>query len=282
MAELLLAPPVQVHPERRGGKKHKDNIWIVLHTTEGHEGEKSAEALALACTREGDRINPETGRRFGSSYQYVLDIGQVIPLVPEDVVSLSARDPANEKGIHIVFPGFARQTREEWLDVVSSAYIDQCVLLLRDIHRRTSIPLVKLTVDEVKASESGLIDHKTVTDAFHKTDHQDVGPGFPWDVLDDRIAAPGVVITRTRRTTNNQEDDVPIAIKFKDADPVFAVNGMIASFVPTGEIYDALLGIHAVPPAGEIVPVERFVFKSLRLIGEMPPGFTAEDFHSVG
>jgi hypothetical protein len=284
MAGLVLAPPAPIHTERKGGKKNKPNIWIVLHTTEGHEGEHSAESLAAACGRKGDRTDPATGHRFGSSYQYVLDLGQVIPLVPEDVVSFSA-PPANVNGIHIVFPGFARQSRDEWLDVVSSEYIDQCVLLVHDISRRTSIPLVKRTVDEVKASKSGYIEHKTVSDAFHKTDHSDVGPGFPWDVFAARVAESSRRFHSrrgTNGTTRNKEDDVPIAIKSDDNDAVFTLNGMNATHVPSGEIYNVLVVLKAAPPAKEIAIVSRSIFKSLRLIGDMPPGYTADDFLAVG
>ena len=74
---------------------------------------------------------------------------------------------------------------------------------------------------------------------------------------------------------------MPIAIKSTDNDAVFTLNGMIASFVPTGAIYNTLIVLRAAPPAGEIALVDRSVFRSLRLLGEIPPGFTAKDFHSV-
>lgn len=185
---LVIAERVHAHRERHGGRKRRRNTLIVLHTTEGGEGANAAEALASACTRPGDRPKEDGSGMFGSSYHWVVDTDRVIPIVPEDVVAFSARG-ANDDGIHIVFPGRASQSRQAWLDPVSSAYIDECALLMVDINRRTGIPLVPLDVRQVQARHSGYIDHGIVSDAFGLTDHTDVGDGFPWDVLAQRIAA---------------------------------------------------------------------------------------------
>jgi len=186
--QLVLAPRVQAHRERFGGKKRRRSSLIVLHTTEGGEGLSGAEGLASLCTLPGDRVKKDGSGMFGSSYHYVVDTDRVIPIVPEDVIAFSASG-ANEDGIHIVIPGSASQTRAQWLDEITSAYIDQCVLMAVDISRRSGIPLVKRTVLEVQQHASGYIDHKIVSDAFGLTDHHDVGAEFPWDVFADRIRA---------------------------------------------------------------------------------------------
>ena len=187
---LVFAPRVTAHAERIGSRKPRRNTLIVLHTTEGGEGPTKAEDLASQCTKKGDRPKKDGSGMFGSSYQYVVDTDRVIPIVPEDFVSFSARG-ANDDGIHIVIPGKAAQSRDEWLDAVTSAYIDQCAVLAIDISRRTGIPLVKLTVEAVQRRASGYIDHKIVSDAFGLTDHSDVGPNFPWDVFAARLTEFG-------------------------------------------------------------------------------------------
>jgi hypothetical protein len=52
-----------------------------------------------------------------------------------------------------------------------------------DVHHDLDIPLRRLSADQVVAGGSGYCDHATISAAYHKTDHSDVGAGFPWDVL---------------------------------------------------------------------------------------------------
>lgn len=40
---------------------------------------------------------------------------------------------------------------------------------------------------ELRAGTRGYCDHATVRDAFGRTDHFDVGPAFPWDILASEI-----------------------------------------------------------------------------------------------
>lgn len=178
---VVFGPRAIVHDDRYGAIKARPNRLIVLHTTEGGEGLASAEQLAMFTTLPGDRPNGHGGM-FGSSYQYVTDTWRIIPLVPENVVSYSA-PPANNDGIHIVFPGKAAQTRDEWLDSFTFDYIGQCALLMDDIHERTNIPLEHLTDAEILAGRAGYCDHHAISRTYGQTNHTDVGSSFPWDVL---------------------------------------------------------------------------------------------------
>ena len=182
----VYGPRIKVHPDRTGGTKKVANWLIVLHTTEGSEGDNSAEALASLLTQPGDRQG--TNGMYGASYNYVTDNDRVLPAVPENIVSYSA-PPANDFGIHIVLPGKASQTREQWLDTVSRKYIRQAASVMVDISKRTDIPLTRLTVQQMLAKKPGYCDHDDVSDAWHKTTHYDLGENFPWDVLAADIAA---------------------------------------------------------------------------------------------
>lgn len=188
MTTATYAPRVYVHPDRYGVRKTKPNLWAVLHTSEGSEGHNSAEALAGYLGQPGDRPNGRGGY-YGSSYHTIFDTTQVIPAVPYDTVAYSAGG-GNAHGIHGCFPGKAGQTREQWLDPVSRAMIRHAAAWLVDLEEEFGIPVgIKMSVAEMQQYRSGLADHHTVSLAFRKSTHTDVGPGFPWDVLAADIAA---------------------------------------------------------------------------------------------
>lgn len=183
-------PRCRVHDDRIGAVKTQGaNRLFVLHTTEGGEGPNSAEALCSFLGTPGDRQVPGSNppRMFGASYQYLIDTDRILPAVEESVVAYSAAG-ANHDGVHACFPGKANQTRVQWLDPVSRAMIGQCAELMLDRMPKLGIPFNRLTVDEVVAGRSGYCDHWTISRAYGLSDHTDVGPNFPWDVLASDIA----------------------------------------------------------------------------------------------
>lgn len=221
----VYAPRVSVHPDRYGATKSGSNRLFVLHTSEGAEGLTSAENLAAYMTRPGDRTT-DSGRVYGSSYQYVLDTDRVIPCVPEGVVSYSASG-ANHDGIHICFPGKAGQTREQWLDTISRAMIHQCAELLVERSGPTGIPLVRRSVADVLATMRGVCDHHVISLAYRRSTHTDVGPNFPWDVLAADVNAlqspPPLPIVPVYDIRTYKEDFTmtPILVRFQGYKNVF-------------------------------------------------------------
>lgn len=175
------APRVFVHPDRCGATKSGVNRLLVLHTSEGAELPSSAEALGSFMGQPGDRPNT-SGGRYGSSYHCITDTERLIPAVPNDVVAYSAAG-ANHDGVHLCIPGKAGQTREQWLDTNSRAFIRQAAMWLVDQSRAENIPLVRRNAAQVKAGAAGVCDHDAVSKAFGQSSHWDVGPNFPWDVL---------------------------------------------------------------------------------------------------
>lgn len=155
-------------------------LWLVLHTSEGGEGLDSAEALCrfIASPASGGNV---------ASYHYVFDTDCVRPIVRDDFRAHGASG-GNERGLHACFPGTTRQTRDDWLDTVSSAYIDRAAEWIADKSLEHGIPVGRLTPADLVAGQAGVCDHFDVTRAFGFTDHTDVGPGFPWDVLFARVA----------------------------------------------------------------------------------------------
>jgi hypothetical protein len=172
-------PRTNVHPTRHGVHKTTRNALAVLHTSEGGELTSSAEALSRFME------TPRSGTNL-ASYNVVFDTDQVIPAVPYDVVPYAAGG-GNAIGVHGCFPGRAGQTREQWLDDISFDMIGQAARWLLDVHEELGIPLVRITWQQVQNGASGICDHFDISRAFKKSNHTDVGAGFPWDVLFDEI-----------------------------------------------------------------------------------------------
>lgn len=183
MTRCTYLPRVAVHPERRGGARSLPPLWVVIHTTEGPEGPGAARQLAEFTTRPGDRPSTSGGASYGSSYHAVADIGlQVIPLVEDRLVAFSAPG-SNTEGLHIVIPGRAGQTRDEWLSGSTREAIRTVAAFLLDTRDRYGIPTERVSAAELRSRTRGYCDHATVSAAFGRTNHTDVGPMFPWDVL---------------------------------------------------------------------------------------------------
>lgn len=144
---------------------------IIAHTNEG-PATGSVEGLLNYLAR------PETQ----ASYTIVVGgDGRIGRSNSDDYVPWAAGSPANERGLHICFLGYSRQTREEWLS--RPAQLAAGARVIRDWHDRYGIPLVKLNGAQMRAGQRGVGGHVDTVDAWHSTDHSDPGPHFPWDVL---------------------------------------------------------------------------------------------------
>lgn len=247
MSVANYAAPCFVHPDRYGAVKTQgDDLWFVLHTTEGSEGDNSAEGLAAMLARPGDRPNGRGGF-YGSSYHAITDTDRIIPAVPYTRVAYSAGG-GNARGRHLVIPGSAGQTRAQWLDPVSRAYIAQAAAWAVDQGVGWLFRTHRLTVAEVQTQRlHGLCDHDTISKAFRKSDHWDVGPHFPWDVLYADIAGHITPTEPNRRVIDMyvfrlQEKRWPWFV-----DVVVAADGIrAAKKATTGEV-DERAGVPIVP-----------------------------------
>lgn len=176
MSHAVYGPRINVHPTRQGALKSQGpDVHLVIHTSQGPEGDNSAEALGSFMTTPATATNV-------ASYHAVSDTDRILPAVEYRRVAYAAGG-GNARGRHICIPGDAGQTREQWLDTVSRKYIRRVAEWLCDQHEETGIPLRRLTVDQVRAYAPGVCDHDAISKAFGKSNHWDVGPNFPWDVL---------------------------------------------------------------------------------------------------
>lgn len=149
---------------------------LVIHTMEAAKKPGTAKNVALWFGGKTKAPAPE------ASAHYCLDDVNIIQCVAESVVAWAAPG-ANKKGIHIEHAGYAAQTPVQWGDAYSLAMLGQSAKLAADICKRHAIPIVRLSVEELKAGKRGLCGHVDITNAFNGgKGHTDPGASFPWEL----------------------------------------------------------------------------------------------------
>ena len=96
----------------------------------------------------------------------------------------------NRFSIGVEHAGYAKQTRDEWLDDYSMQELELSAGLVALLCHEHSIPPVKLSVDDLKAGNMhGICGHADCTKASGSGSHWDPGPNFPWDWYMGRVKA---------------------------------------------------------------------------------------------
>ncbi|MEO6205030.1 MAG: peptidoglycan-binding domain-containing protein [Mycobacteriales bacterium] len=173
-AQELKGPFIQAKGYSRG--KGQVN-WLVLHTA---QGSRTVQSLG----------NYFAGTKAGSSNGGV-DEDEYAAYVTYNNTAWT-NPPINTQSDTLELCGFAAWTRAEWL----TEHPGMLEMAARWIAWRASvrgIPIRLITGADAANGKSGILDHKRVNDAFGKSNHTDVGPGFPWDVVISRaqeIALP--------------------------------------------------------------------------------------------
>jgi hypothetical protein len=178
-----------------------DIKWIVIHDTEGSAHGTSAE--------DGARYNQK--RTDGTSAHYFVDDNSVVQGVKTQDRAHTARSTGNRYGIQYELCAKANWSKAKWLD---SSYglpmleraAKQCA---RDADKY-DIPVVHLSVAEVRDKKRGFCGHADITKAFpaDKGSHTDPGPNFPWTEFLNMVRknlAPNQAV----------EDDMPAEAEFK-------------------------------------------------------------------
>jgi N-acetyl-anhydromuramyl-L-alanine amidase AmpD len=142
---------------------------IVIHTMEIADRVDSAEICARWFATPVSKV----------SAHYCVDAGTIIQCVAEADVAWHARG-GNDRSIGVELAGMAGQGRRDWEDAYSAAVLERAAELVADIAARHDIPIRKLGPGALLAGKPGITGHADVSSAWHRSDHWDPGPAFPW------------------------------------------------------------------------------------------------------
>lgn len=113
-----------------------------------------------------------------ASAHYCVDDKEVVQCVRDKDVAWHAPG-ANTDGIGIEHAGSARQTASQWGDPYAKAQLEVSAKLTAGLVSKYGIPLVWLSIEDLKANRRGITSHNNVSQAFHQSTHWDPGPNFP-------------------------------------------------------------------------------------------------------
>jgi hypothetical protein len=128
-----------------------------------------------------------------ASAHICVDADSVVQCVYDRDVAYAAPG-ANSDGIQVELAGYARQTREQWLDDYGRRMLDRAARAVAQYCRKFSVPAVHLTNDQLRAGKRGIIGHYQASQVYKKSDHMDPGKNFPWDVFLSLVHAHAVRI----------------------------------------------------------------------------------------
>ncbi len=171
---------------------------IVLHDMEYPERPDGAEWCA----------NFFASGRVRASAHYCVDNDSAVQGVDVEDVAWAAPG-ANHDGVQVEQAGFAAQSREQWLDPYSRAEMANTAKLVAALCVALEVGARHLTVAQILAGQRGIVAHRDVNAACHRSDHSDMGPNYPWDVLLPQVQAHIDTLTRPTPTPPPpQEDDM--------------------------------------------------------------------------
>jgi N-acetyl-anhydromuramyl-L-alanine amidase AmpD len=162
---------------------------IVIHDMEYDEVMTAAEDVAKYFSTMPD------GRK--ASAHVCVDPNSIVQCVHDHDIAYGAPG-ANSDGIQIELAGVQRQTRAQWMDDYSDGVILRAADVVAQYLVKYDLPCLHLTDDQLADGKQGIVGHDQVSRVYHKSDHTDPGPNFPWDVFMTDVARSFV----NRKTSN--------------------------------------------------------------------------------
>lgn len=156
------------------GRRHGPPLWIVWHSMEAGEHSGRAENTAAYFAAPGD------GRDV--SAHWCVDDDSVIQCVDEDDTAWTVGNlEGNYRGLNVELSGFARQTREQWLDPFGRRMFARIAPVVAHSMQRWRIPNAWRSRADLANMRPGHTTHHDLGVVFGGTDHTDPGPHFPRD-----------------------------------------------------------------------------------------------------
>lgn len=163
----------QVGPQRKR--------WIVIHDMQWAEKDDTAQRCA-------EMFRDQPPGPSGSSSHFCIDRRHLIECVPAELVAWHAPG-ANQFGIGLEHAGFAKQTRDQWLDDYGKEMLALSARLTAELCQHFQIPCEPLDPEDLRANLMGITRHQDVTLAFPEKSHGHTDPGdaFPFDYYLDLV-----------------------------------------------------------------------------------------------
>jgi len=152
-----------------------------------HGGPQSAvdrivlHATVSPCARGMAAGNARYLNQVGLSAHYLVDPGEIVQMLPENIVGWHDGHNSNEVGIELCDPQAGDPAR--WFDADHQAMLALAGPLVAGIAARWNVPTVRIRAP--LGTLRGVCGHVDVTNTWHESTHQDpdqAGP-FPWDAF---------------------------------------------------------------------------------------------------
>ncbi len=164
-------PFVAPHPKNFAkGRQGYRPVWFVVHCTDTGYADNYPANLGRYWQNNPVQVSTHFAVSDTQTYQYV-DLFDT---------AYQARNPTNLRGVGVEIVGRAAWSRNEWL--AHKRMLRRAAQLCAEVTLACGFKTdpALLSVQALKARNSGLTCHRDVTNAFQGT-HTDPGSNFPWD-----------------------------------------------------------------------------------------------------
>jgi N-acetyl-anhydromuramyl-L-alanine amidase AmpD len=166
-----VADSVLISPNKYQG--HDARTWIVIHTMEAPEADRTAENVAHYFANPAVQASAHWCTDDDSSVRCVRD---------DDSAWTIAHRDGNRISLNIELAGYAQQTAGQWDDKYSDAELSIAAHHCAEWAHKYNIPVRHLDHAQIRTqSEKGFLGHADVNAVFGWSTHTDPGPHFPWD-----------------------------------------------------------------------------------------------------
>lgn len=198
------------------------------HTSSGSN--KPIDRIVIHCTVSGcvyggarDIARYFRSQSAGGSAHYTVDPGEAIQSVYDGVIAWHAPPNGHSLGVELCDPMTGPDSR--WQDKNHEAMLQEAAVLVAQLCLAYGVPIVRLSVADLKAGKRGICGHVDVSGAFKQSSHWDPGPAFPWKHFMDLVRKAAANLQAPTTTTPapkpiSQEDEVTPADIAKIADAV--------------------------------------------------------------
>lgn len=180
------SPPYRGPAPHTGAANNKPIKRIVIHCTAGAEpGVAGAARGTIDYTKRSGVF---------SSYHYVADSRESLQFVYDSVVAYHCGTNSNSIGYELSC-SLSDEGRGHWQRDDHQAMLKIAAADVARLCLAYDVPMVKLSVAELKAGRKGLCGHVDMRGAFGNTTHWDPGPHFPWDDFVRMVRAEADTLT---------------------------------------------------------------------------------------